>query len=73
MRYRLRDKNQYQKIILQLSTNSYNRHIHGILPYLEGISPKKVNFIPKIAIFPISWHFSQASKSLKDYLIPIFL
>ena len=56
-----------------LTLFSHNRHIHVILPYLEGMSPKKVNFFPKIAIFPIFWHFSQATKSLKRYLIPIFL
>ena len=48
----LSDKDQYQKIILPLCTNSFKNDFHGILPYLEEISPQNVNFVPKDHCFP---------------------
>ena len=42
----LSDEDQYQKIILPLCTNNFANNYHGILPYLEEISPQNVNSVP---------------------------
>ena len=61
-------KDRSQKILLYLGTNSFKRNMHGILPHLVVTSPQKLNFVSKIAIYPVSKHFLQPPRATMSNL-----